>query len=36
MDRLSRKKFLVIGDMLNGLIYIAMGLWIMYAKLPSI
>lgn len=36
MDRLSRKKFLVIGDMLNGLIYIAMGLWVMYAKLPYI
>ena len=30
MDRLPRKIFLVCGDILNGLAYAAMGLWLMF------
>lgn len=30
MDRLPRKLFLVCGDIANGLIYTAMGLWLMF------
>ena len=30
MDRLPRKTFLVIGDMVNGFAYAAMGLWLMF------
>ena len=30
MDRLPRKAFLVAGDLVNGLIYLGMGLWLTY------
>ena len=32
MDRLPRKTFLVIGDMVNGIAYAAMGLWLMWSE----
>lgn len=30
MDRLPRKSFLVAGDILNGVIYAAMGVWLLF------
>ncbi len=30
MDRLPRKTFLVVGDVVNGIIYTAMGLWLIF------
>lgn len=32
MDRLPRKTFLVCGDIVNGLVYAAMGLWLMFGE----
>lgn len=36
MDRLPRKTFLVLGDVVNGLIYAAMGLWLLHFEFSYI
>ena len=36
MDRLPRKTFLVCGDIVNGLVYAAMGLWLMFFEFSYI
>ncbi len=36
MDRLPRKLFLVCGDIVNGLVYAAMGLWLLHFEFSYI
>lgn len=36
MDRLPRKNFMVIGDLINGGAYVAMGLWLMFRSFSYI
>ncbi len=36
IDRLPRKTFLVCGDIVNGLVYAAMGLWLMFFEFSYI
>ncbi len=36
MDRLPRKRFLVCGDIANGLVYAAMGLWLLHFEFSYI
>lgn len=36
MDRLPRKAFIVCGDVVNGIVYAAMGLWLLYFEFSYI
>ncbi len=36
MDRLPRKKFLVAGDVCNGIIYTLLGIWLLYFEFSYI